>query len=41
MIEAMVLDSFTYTIMTIATIMSFMIIFIAWSDDKIHRDSEK
>ena len=41
MIESMVLDSFTYTVMAIATIVSFVIIFIAWSDEKIHHDSKK
>ena len=38
MIEEMVLDSFTYSIMTIAAIISFMIIFIACSDEKTHHD---
>ena len=41
MIESMVLDSFTYSIMGIAAIISFVIIFIAWSDEKIHRGSKK
>ncbi len=41
MIELMVLDSFTYSIMAIAAIMSFVIIFIAWSDEKIHRGGKK
>ena len=41
MIEEMVLDSFTYSIMTIAAIVSFVIIFIAWSDDKTHHGNKK
>ena len=41
MIESMVLDSFTYSVMAIATIVSFVIIYIAWSDEKIHRDSKQ
>lgn len=41
MIEAMVLDSFTYTVMTGAAILSFVIVFIATSDDRTHHDSKK
>ena len=39
MIEAMVLDSFTYSVMTGVAILSFAIIFITCSDEKTHHDS--
>ena len=41
MIEQMVLDSFTYSVMTISAVASFVIILIAWSDEKIHHDNKK
>jgi hypothetical protein len=41
MIENMVLDSFTYSIMAISAIVSFVIVFIAWSDGETHYGHKK
>ncbi len=41
MIEQMVLDSFTYSIMAISAAASLVIIYIAWSDEKIHRENKR
>ena len=41
MIDKMVLDSFTYSIMAISAVASLVIIFIAWSDEKNHYGHKK
>ena len=41
MVEGMILDSFTYSIITVAAIVSFVVILIAWSDEKTHHNSKK
>ncbi len=36
----MILDAFTYSVITVVAILSFVIIFLARSEEKSHKNSE-